>query len=443
MKRLQQWGLDFSVGTLNFLALAGIMLPYILILFQYQRTHSTTYLIALVAVYISRAASIFYTKRFNLRSSTYLLLTLIFGALGSLPFALTQSLGWLILGSVLWGYSAATIWPYFLTVKLHLSHTTAFKMKRVYWLVFLVLALLLAADFGFHLSFSLTFALLAILNLVALPGGLLLNQFTHDFYQDQPSQPHGLKQLWRWWLSVLFFAALALLTTLRKASMALPNWATLLIILVALVIAGIELLADKHDLGAFKLRLLHRGVLMSFVLLFSSFMAFFYWGSLGMYLVFAMYLIGFESGNAVIGVLAHHDATRQKVLAGRLLGLGHLLILIPWKWSYLLGLLLLATYIGYDNPTVTKDLYESEATDDDSAMIEKYRFSTAGGLLCQLCLFALLALITCLTPLTILDFFKPTTTAHWFFYTWAVNWPLTLGSAWVSWRALRQPNTLK
>lgn len=109
----------------------------------------------------------------------------------------------------------------------------------------------------------------------------------------------------------------------------------------------------------------------------------------------------------------------------------------------MLGLLLLATYIGYDNPTVTKDLYESEATDDDSAMIEKYRFSTAGGLLCQLCLFALLALIACLTPLTILDFFKPTTTAHWFFYTWAVNWPLTLGSAWVSWRALRQPNTLK
>lgn len=437
MKRLKQTGIDFSVGTLNFLANTGVMLPYILILFQYQKTQNQTYLVALVTVYIARAASIFYTKRFNLRSSTYLILTLVLGALGSLPFALTHSLGWLVCGSLLWGYSAATIWPYFLTVKLHLTHTTSFKMKRTYWLVFGGLAILLGLDFLLNLSFSLTFALLAVLNLIALPGGLLLNEFTHDFYQRQPNQHHGLKQLWRWWLSIVFFAAIAVLTTLRKASLALPAWLTLLIILVALTIALIELYADRQKLPDFKRRLLNRGFLLSFVLLFSSFMVNFYWGKIGMYLVFIVYLIGFEGGTGIIGALAQHDMARQERLSARALILGHLLVLIPWKYTYLLGLLLIALYIGYDNPTINQDLYESQVVDNDSAMIDKYRFSTAGGLLCQLGLFGLLALISWLQATPILAFFNASSTTHWFLYTWAVNWPLALGSLALSLANLR------
>jgi len=428
VNRLKQLGIDISVGTLNFLANTGIMLPYVLILFQYQKTQSTTYLVALVAVYISRAASIFYTKRFNLRSSTYLILPLIFGSLGSLPFALTDSLGWLIFGSLLWGYSAATIWPYFLTVKLHLAHTTAFKMKNVYWLIFLLLGLLLAADFGLHLSFSLSFALLAVLNLVALPGGLLLNEFTHDFYQGQPNHRHGLHKLWRWWLSVVFFAVIAILTTLRKASITLPAWSTLLIIGIALAIAVVELYADRNVLLHFKLRLLSRGFLLSFVLLFSSFMSYFYWGKLGMYLVFAAYLIGFEGGSGIIAALAKHDSAKQDRLSHNLLIAGHVLVLIPWKWPYMLGVLLMALYIGYDNPTVNRDLYESNVVDDDSAIINKYRFSTAGGLICQLLLFGLLVATSSVANLPLLSFFKPSDASHWFLYTWAVNWPLVLCS---------------
>lgn len=110
MTRSKQAGMDFSVGTLNFLANVGIILPYILILARFQRTQSTTYLIALVAFYVSRAASIFYTKRLHLRASTYLILSLTLGAAGSLIFAIAAPhLGWLIIGSLLWGYSAATI----------------------------------------------------------------------------------------------------------------------------------------------------------------------------------------------------------------------------------------------------------------------------------------------------------------------------------------------
>ena len=183
--RFRQTGIDFSIGTLNFLANVGIMLPYILILLRYQQTQSTTFLIALVAFYISRAASIFYTKRLNLNSTTYLLVTLILGALGSLLFALSSSVGWLIIGSLLWGYSAATIWPYFLTIKLHLTHTTSFKMKRLYWLVFALLGIMLAIDLSLGLSYTLTFSVLALLYLGAIPGGVLLGNFVNDFYQHR------------------------------------------------------------------------------------------------------------------------------------------------------------------------------------------------------------------------------------------------------------------
>lgn len=170
MHSVRQMGIDFSVGTLNFLANIGIMLPYILMLLKYQQTQSETFLIALVAFYISRAASIFYTKRLNLRSTTYLIVSLIFGAAGSLTFALTNAVGWLIVGSLLWGYSAATIWPYFLTIKLHLSASSDFKMKRLYWAIFLGLGIILAVDLAVGLSYSLTFALLAVLYLAAVPG---------------------------------------------------------------------------------------------------------------------------------------------------------------------------------------------------------------------------------------------------------------------------------
>lgn len=94
----------------------------------------------------------------------------------------------------------------------------------------------------------------------------------------------------------------------------------------------------------------------------------------------------------------------------------------------MLGLLLMALYIGYDNPTINHDMYESQVVDNDTAMIDKYRFSTAGGLLCQLCLFGLLALIGWLGQVPILGFFKPANATSWWLYTWAVNWPLTLTS---------------
>ena len=252
--RFRQAGIDFSIGTLNFLANVGIMLPYILILLRYQQTQSTTFLIALVAFYISRAASIFYTKRLNLNSTTYLLVTLILGALGSLLFALSSSVGWLIIGSLLWGYSAATIWPYFLTIKLHLTHTTSFKMKHLYWLVFALLGIMLAIDLSLGLSYTLTFSVLALLYLGAIPGGVLLGNFVNDFYQHRSHKIHRLHHIWRWLLSLIGFAGIAVLTTLRKAHLNLPSWVTLTIIAIALIVFSIELYSDRHVLPDYKMK---------------------------------------------------------------------------------------------------------------------------------------------------------------------------------------------
>lgn len=428
MKRFHQGAIDFSVGTLNFLANIGIILPYVLILAKWQQTQSETYLLALVAFYISRAASIFYTKRLNLKSSTYLILSLTLGAVGSLLFAVTTHLGWLIIGSLLWGYSAATIWPYFLTVKLHLTHTANFKMKRLYWLIFAGLGLMIGADVLAKFNYTLTFVLLGVLYLAALPGGLLLNNFTSDFYQAESRQIHGLSQAWRWGLSLIFFAVIAVLTTLRKASVNIPSWLTLGIILIALIILIVELVADWHVLPNYKMRLLNRGFLVSLVLLFNSFFAYFYLGAAGMYAVFAVYLLGFETGHPVFSRLGQR--ARKASLISLLVG--QVLLLIPWVGSYLLGLLLVTLYVGYDNPTINETLYTLEGIDSDSAIIHKYRFSTYGGLLCQLVMFGLLVAVSAVTKLSILNFFKPSDTADFSLYFYGLSWPLVLVSLIIS-----------
>lgn len=432
MKRLHQGAIDFSVGTLNFLANIGIILPYVLILAKWQQTQSETYLIALVAFYISRAASIFYTKRLNLRSSTYLILSLTLGAVGSLLFAATAQLGWLIAGSLLWGYSAATIWPYFLTVKLHLTHTANFKMKRLYWLIFAGLAVVIGADVLAKFNYTLTFILLGLLYLVALPGGLLLNNFTSDFYRATSRHVHGLSQTWRWALSLIFFGVIAVLTTLRKATIAIPSWLTLAIIAVALVILLIELVADWHVLPNYKMRLLNRGFLVSLVLLFNSFFAYFYLGTAGMYAVFAVYLLGFETGYTVFNLLGHHQARAARKYSLISLLVGQVFLLIPWVGSYLVGLLLITLYVGYDNPTLNETLYTLEGIDSDSAIIHKYRFSTYGGLLCQLVMFGLLVAVSAVAKVGLLNFFKPSDTADFSLYFYGLSWPLVLVSLLIS-----------
>ena len=137
--------MDFSVATLNFLANVGIVLPYVLILFKYQQTHNANYLAAIVVFYVARAASVFGTKHLNLKASSYLLICLWLGALGSLLFSLTANIVAVLAGALFLGYTSANIWPYYLTIKLHLSAQTDFKLKKIYWLIFLVLELGLPA----------------------------------------------------------------------------------------------------------------------------------------------------------------------------------------------------------------------------------------------------------------------------------------------------------
>lgn len=436
--RSKQAGMDFSVGTLNFLANVGIILPYLLILARFQQTQSTTYLIALVAFYVSRAASIFYTKRLHLRASTYLILSLTLGAAGSLIFAFTAHLGWLIIGSFLWGYSAATIWPYFLTVKLHLTNLTNFKMKRIYWLIFAGLGVIAAIDIVTNFNYTLTFALLGLLYLVALPGGMLLQNVTRGLYDDLPWQIKPFRQGWRWGLSLVFFAVMAVLTTLRKATVHLPTWLTLTIIGIALIILIVELRFDWHVLPQYKLRLLSRGFLVSLVLLFNSFFAYFYLGKNGMYVVFAIYLLGLETGYPLYHRLGRGNDFRSRDFSLIGVVVGQVLLLIPWIGSYLLGMLLITLYVGYDNPTINATLYGLETVDSDSAMVHKYRFSTYGGLLCQLGIFGLLVALSAAAHRPLLAFFNPQTTGHFALYFYGLSCPLvvislllTLGNIWV------------
>lgn len=425
MTRLRHSGLDFSVATLNFLANVGIVLPYVLILFKYQQTHNTNYLAAIVVFYVARAASVFSTKHLNLKASSYLLICLWLGALGSLLFSLTTNLVVVLIGALCLGYTSANIWPYYLTIKLHLSTQTDFKLKKFYWLIFLALGILFGLDFALNWGYRLAFVLLALLFVIALPAGHLLSQFSLAFYTD-----HNIAQVrpikpWRVIVFIVFFAAIGLLTLLRKATLQIALPAVLGIIVVAIVLLNLELAADWQAMPANKVRIVNRGFLLSFVLLFNSFFGVFIFGKMGMYLVFAIYLLGFETGRPLYQLLGQHDSQRATIMALGGLILGHLLVVTAQPSLYVIGLLLISLYIGFENPAINTSVYATEIDDPDLAIIHKYRFSTYGGLLCQLCFFGLLVIISRFKQLALLNFFAPTSAALKTTYLMGMVWPLT------------------
>jgi len=424
LSKLRNTLLDFSIATLNFLANIGIVLPYVLILFKYQQTHSVTYLLAMVVFYVARAASIFSTKRLNLKASTYLLLCLWLGVIGSVIFSVTQNLGWLVVGALCLGYTSANIWPYFLTIKLHLTTSTDFKLKRLYWVIFLGLGVLFGLDFKFDWHYRLAFGLLAVLFLLALPAGRLLKQFALAFYEHHTPTAHAPLKAWRVILFIVLFGALGLLTLLRKTSVTLALPAVLVVVGLAIIILTIELAADWRAMPANKLRIVNRGFLVSLVLLFNSFFAYFIFGKLGMYLAFAMYLLGFESGRPLYLALSHKVEAVAKRNAQIGLIIGHLFILTTVPALYLIGLLLIALYVGFENPAINTSVYTDDANDPDLAIINKYRFSTYGGLLCQLLFFGLLVIVSAVKHLQVLAFFNPSNAAFKLTYLHGLTWPL-------------------
>ncbi|BDZ30908.1 hypothetical protein MH1LPH_13740 [Lactiplantibacillus brownii] len=397
-----------------------------LILFKYQQTHSTTYLIAIIVFYVARAASIFSTKRLNLKASTYLLLCLWLGVIGSAIYSVTTSLPWLIFGALCLGYTSATIWPYYLTLKLHLTTNTDFKLKRLYWLIFAVLGLLFVADFSFDLHYRLAFVILGGLFLAALPAGHLLNSFSLAFYDSQNTVARQPIKPWRVLVFVAFFALMGLLTLLRKINLAIALPYVLGLVLIAIILLNLELAADWQAMPANKLRLVNRGFLVSFVLLFNSFFGYFILGKNGMYFIFAIYLIGFEGGRPLYLALGHQLEARSKQFAQWGLILGHLLALTTSPVLYLPGLLLIALYVGFENPALNMSVYHADKADPDLAIINKYRFSTYGGLLCQLCLFGALVTVSAGQHLRLMAFFNPSSASLKLTYLHGVAWPLLL-----------------
>ncbi len=424
LNRLRNSWLDFSVATLNFLANVGIILPYVLILFKYQATHSVNYLVAIIVFYVARAASVFWTKHLDLKASGYLLVCLWLGAFGSLIFGLTSNLLAICIGALFLGYTSANIWPYYLTIKLHLTDNTDFKLKQMYWLIFGVLGVLFALDFALNLGYQLAFILLALLFLAALPAGRLLNQFSLAFYDaHHPDKPQPFK-LWRVLVFAVFFVAIGLLTLLRKADLQIALPYVLGVVILAIILLNIELAADWRAMPANKLRIVNRGFLLSFVLLFNSFFGYFVFGKLGMYIVFAIYLIGFEGGHPLYLLISHKDTKRAALIARYGLIIGHLLILTAQPVFYIIGLLLIALYVGFENPAINDSVYADETSDPDMAIVHKYRFSTYGGLLCQLCFFGLLVTISAISHLKLMAFFNPSSTALKTTYQMGMLWPL-------------------
>lgn len=426
MNNSSKRALNLSLAVLNFLANVGLVLPYMLLLLAYQKTGSSDDLLAVVLLYIVRAGSVFVTKHLPLRAPTYLLLCLAFGVMGSLLCSLNAGRITLVAGALLLGYMAATIWPYYLTVKMHLKASTGFQLRRFHWLVFLALFALVGVDLATGLSIRLSFIFLAALFASAIPAARQLQKDTQAFYATHEPQAPARLHLWPTLLFVGFFAVLGLLKLLSRVTLNVAWPYLLAVITCALFVLTFELRLAWRSAPQHKLLMVTRGFLLSNVLLVNSFYAAFVFGSKGMYLVFVLYLIGFEAGSPVVNLIAGKMHRNAKQLAQWGLLLGLLLTATAWAPFYALGLLLVAMFIGFVNPIINQVAYNNAADDPDLTIIHKYRFSTYGGLLCQVCLFALVTMTGVLTHQPLLAFFKPTSMAAAGAYQFGVLWPITL-----------------
>ncbi|MGV0167778.1 hypothetical protein ACRYI5_04165 [Furfurilactobacillus sp. WILCCON 0119] len=404
-------GFILSYGALNSIANLGVLLPYLFILLAYNQLHSTALLIGLLTIYTTRAVSFFGGLHLRLKSSQYLLLNLLCGLLGALIYMIAPSTTlWLIIGGLPLGYSAATLWPYFLTIKLHATTYGTFAPKPYHWFIFLLsLGGVIGIDL-LHPILHLAFGALAILYAAALPSAIRLVYNLAPVYQQADLHADQRPRMWRL-VPLLFFAGIiASLALARKQSVGGYLYPLLIaLILIAFVMTLRELLLDTKLLADIDIRLVFRGFLLNFVLFYATFYGGLFWGTHAPLVIFSTYLIGFQIGPRLpkwFPVLIDH---RQ--LLDRWWPLSAtLLIILNQPWTFVLGILLLSLYVGFLNPYFNNDLYFKSGLSKDVALFYKYRLSAYGSQLFQLCFFALLLTFGVTQHFSIIMFFKLTPT---------------------------------
>ncbi|MCF6515238.1 hypothetical protein GSH19_03605 [Lactobacillus sp. S2-2] len=431
MKNMKNQMMDLSYATLNFLANMFRFLPYVLVLLIYKQNNETKYLFLVVLVYVVKTASIFMTKHLKVTTSTYLLICLGIGLIGTLCFGLTSNIYILTFGALCIGYTSANLWPYFLTVKKHLAVNNGFKLKKIYWLIFLIFLILFGFDIALNHQYQITFNLLSLLLTIAFPAALQMYKNIQPLYQSTIQKSAYPIKTWKLITFIIIFINLALLTFLRKVEFNV-FWPLLLIIIGLTIILLISAIHDDwNDNLIYRLKLINRGFIINLVLFIHGFFSYFILGKDGMLWIFPLYFFGLEGGRPIYQLLKKYT---QKDKAPEVsLIIGELLITTMLPPLYIIGILLITLYIGYENPDINQNVYLNSEDNNELAYLYKYRFSTYGKLLCQLIFFVILTLVCWNFNLDILNFFNSANINNEIsIYNWYLILPISIISIFVS-----------
>lgn len=397
----------FTVGVLNLLANAGVVIPYFFCLMLYD-LHKTEPVFALpfLMLYTFRCIGMLLTAQIKKSAATMLNVSSILGVLGSISMLFAYKAVFGVIGGILLGLASSWIWPYFLTIRSRGKLDNEFSMNKSHLLssgIMLIILLIVSLLATKVKIMDIAFGFLAIVFLLAWFGGVYLKKEI-DFYQKddyQASFIHPSKII----LNLVYLTILVVLIfSIRYSRLTdTTHYMDLILCGLAAIILAVLIyyqLDIHHRIFPLSLGALNRGVVMNFVLLYSTFDSTIRFNFSATPWIFVVYILGFEGGPIL---LKKYNQFRYPVLL-----LGLLLTLFNYAPIYFIGLFLAALFIGADNTLLNRSLYANPNLDGERAFLIKYQLSSIGNISQQLLLMAFIYVLSYSLNLNVLSFFNST-----------------------------------
>ncbi|WP_125764747.1 hypothetical protein [Companilactobacillus hulinensis] len=391
----------FSEGVLNLFANVGVVIPYFFCLSLYNHNKSiTAYVLPFLMLYTFRSIGMLLTVYIPFSASTMLIVSNLFGIIGSLMIVGSLNPFFGILGGILLGLASSWIWPYFLTIRTKGQIINDFHITKLHWqgsiIAMIILGLVEWLSVKYN-TYNAAFILLALFFLISLIGSYSMKNkisFYHNGGLPEHDRNYSI-------IGIVFITILVMLVFAIRYSRleAISHGFDLVIGLVALVGLIILLLYQlriHRNLYPLSLASINRGVVMNFILLYTIFDSSLRFGFSTLLTVYLIYLAGFEFGPFI---LKKHLNMRYPLL---ILGL----ILSFFNITYFVGILLCALFVGSDNSILNNSLYNDPKIESERAFLVKYQLSAVGNISQQLFYMIIVYILGYVYNVDVLNFFN-------------------------------------
>lgn len=368
--------IKYSYSTLSFLANTSVVLPFFVVLREYNINKSFTFLITLIFIYALRATSVWLLPNsignipgLNLKS------IVLAGAFGFLLLPLSSTSFFSIVSGVLLGYMSANIWPYFLAYRTEniFEHQSPARYSA---LAFLFLAILIP-----FIQIALPFPMAAIVISII---------YLFSYFSIPPTKKIKKEMaptnIFFYSFSLLIIVIINLIVRglmeypfITKQQLLLNSKWDLYSIITLFSILTILIAVQYFQLKNNKLFVttLFRGYLMAYILLYSPFfMGNFLGPNAALIWVYFLYILGFE-----LGPILERKWTKKYNfnLKRLLLVTGAVFQIIPSIHSYMISILLLSLYLGTINVQLNIIHHSYGNKKNTEGIFIKYKLSNLGN----------------------------------------------------------------